>query len=93
MGNIYSPSRRSFGPTLADFLVILDVDDLVDGIIKFMATDSENTGPMNLGNPVEFTMLELAELVIELTASNSIIQRHPLPENDPKRGNLILILQ
>ena len=61
------------------------VDDLVDAFIRFMDTDPEVTGPMNLGNPNEFTILELAEKVIELTNSSSKIKHHPLPSNDPKQ--------
>lgn len=61
------------------------VDDLVDGLMSLMASPHEVTGPMNLGNPVEFTMLELAELVLELTGSSSKIHHRPLPEDDPTR--------
>jgi UDP-glucuronate decarboxylase len=61
------------------------IDDLVRGIIDFMATDDKFTGPMNLGNPDEFTILELAELVLELTGSRSKIDYHPLPQDDPVR--------
>ncbi|WEV79711.1 SDR family oxidoreductase [Janibacter cremeus] len=61
------------------------VDDLVDGLMSLMASPHEVTGPMNLGNPVEFTMLELAELVLELTGSSSQIHHRPLPEDDPTR--------
>ena len=50
-----------------------------------MSSPAEFTGPMNAGNPVEFTILELAELVIELTGSNSGIVREPLPGDDPKQ--------
>ena len=60
------------------------VDDLVEGMIRMMA--SENfTGPVNLGNPREFTMLELAELVLEMTNSKSKIIFTPLPSDDPKQ--------
>jgi UDP-glucuronate decarboxylase len=61
------------------------VTDLVDGLMKMMATDDSVTGPMNLGNPAEFTMLELAELVIELTGSASKIEFKPLPADDPRQ--------
>ncbi|WP_434966159.1 UDP-glucuronic acid decarboxylase family protein [Janibacter indicus] len=61
------------------------VDDLVDGLMALMATPHEVTGPINLGNPVEFTMLELAEQVIELTDSSSKIEHRPLPQDDPTR--------
>ena len=61
------------------------VDDLVEGLMRLMATEDEVTGPMNLGNPGEFTILELAEMVIEMTGSRSPIVRHPLPSDDPKQ--------
>lgn len=59
------------------------VDDLIEGIVRLMATDDDVTGPMNLGNPGEFTILELAELVIKLTKSRSTIAFAPLPSDDP----------
>jgi len=59
------------------------VDDLIDVMIKIMATDDDITGPMNIGNPKEFTILELAQSVIELTNSKSTIEFLPLPEDDP----------
>lgn len=59
------------------------VDDLIEGFVRFMNTDHEVTGPMNLGNPGEFTMAELAELVLEITGAKSEIVRMPLPEDDP----------
>ena len=61
------------------------VDDLVDGLMGLMATPHDVTGPINLGNPVEFTMIELAELVLELTGSSSDIEFRPLPQDDPTR--------
>lgn len=61
------------------------VDDLVDGFISFMNTEKGFTGPMNLGNPGEFTMLELAEKVIALTNSSSQIVFKELPQDDPKQ--------
>jgi UDP-glucuronate decarboxylase len=61
------------------------VDDLVEGMIRMMATDSATTGPVNLGNPGEFSMLELAELVIELTNSRSKVVHGPLPQDDPRQ--------
>ncbi len=61
------------------------IDDLIEGIIKVMQTDDSFTGPVNLGNPGEFTVLELARLVLELTSSKSEIQFGPLPGDDPKR--------
>jgi UDP-glucuronate decarboxylase len=59
------------------------VDDLVDGIVKMMDSRDEFTGPVNLGNPREFTILELAEKIISLTGSNSKIIYKSLPEDDP----------
>ena len=61
------------------------VDDLIDVIIKFMDTEQGFTGPMNIGNPNEFTMLELAELTLELTNSKSKIIYQELPTDDPKQ--------
>ena len=61
------------------------VDDLIEGLISLMNTPEEVTGPINLGNPGEFTILELAEKVIELTNSNSEIRFEPLPEDDPRQ--------
>lgn len=61
------------------------VDDLVDGLIRLMASPDHETGPINLGNPSEFTMLELAELVLLLTGSDSRIEFLPLPKDDPTR--------
>lgn len=61
------------------------VDDLVEAMVRMMATDDSFTGPVNTGNPGEFTMLELAEKVIELTGSKSRIVFRPLPGDDPKQ--------
>ena len=61
------------------------VDDLIDGFVRLMATPADVTGPMNLGNPGEFSMLELAEEVIDLTGSSSSLERRPLPQDDPKQ--------
>lgn len=61
------------------------VDDLIEGMIRMMATSDDFIGPVNLGNPGEFTMLELAEKVIRLTNSNSKIIYCPLPGDDPKQ--------
>ena len=61
------------------------VSDLIPGLISLMNTDKSFVGPVNIGNPVEFTMLELAELVLELTNSNSKILLQPLPSDDPKQ--------
>lgn len=60
-------------------------DDLIEGMMRMMNTAPEITGPVNLGNPGEFTMLELAELTIELTGSKSKIVFQPLPSDDPKQ--------
>jgi len=59
------------------------VDDLVDGLVRLMQTESGFTGPVNLGNPVEFTIRELAEKVISMTGSGSGIVSKPLPSDDP----------
>lgn len=59
------------------------VDDLIDGMILFMNSRDELTGPMNMGNPVEFTIRQLAETVIKLTGSKSNLIYKPLPEDDP----------
>ncbi|MFT5926893.1 MAG: UDP-glucuronate decarboxylase [Candidatus Azotimanducaceae bacterium] len=61
------------------------VDDLISGFIEFMGSDDEFVGPVNLGNPGEFRMLELAEKVIELTGSSSKIIHMPLPQDDPRQ--------
>jgi nucleoside-diphosphate-sugar epimerase len=61
------------------------VDDLIDGMIKMMRSPDVLTGPVNLGNPNEFTMLDLAQKVIELTKSKSNLIFKPLPEDDPKQ--------
>jgi len=61
------------------------VDDLVDGIIKMMNSREDFVGPVNLGNPTEFTILELAKKIIKLTNSKSKIIYKPLPEDDPRR--------
>lgn len=61
------------------------VDDLIEAMIRMMATGDDFTGPVNIGNPGEFTMLDLANKVIELTGSNSRIVFRPLPGDDPKQ--------
>ena len=61
------------------------VDDLIDGMLRLMETPPEVTGPINIGNPGEFTIRELAELVIELTASKSMVICEPLPSDDPRQ--------
>ena len=61
------------------------VDDLIEGLIRLMNSPDAVTGPVNIGNPKEFTMLELAELVIELTGTKSRIVHRPLPQDDPRQ--------
>ncbi len=61
------------------------VDDMVDAFVRLMDTPSEFTGPVNLGNPAEFTILELAEKVMALTGSRSSIEFRPLPSDDPRQ--------
>ena len=61
------------------------VDDLVGGLISLLENTSGEVGPVNLGNPGEFTMLELAEKVLELTGSSSSVEHLPLPQDDPKQ--------
>ena len=61
------------------------VDDLVSGLIALMNSGDDITGPINLGNPEEFTIKELAERVLELTSSNSVLNFLPLPEDDPRQ--------
>ena len=61
------------------------VDDLIEGFVRLMDSPKEFTGPVNLGNPGEFTILELAQLVIEMTGSKSKLNFLPLPADDPKQ--------
>ena len=61
------------------------VDDLIDGFVRIMDSPAGFTGPVNLGNPGEFTMLKLAELVIKLTGTSSKIVFAPLPQDDPRQ--------
>ena len=61
------------------------VDDLVDGLVRLMDSPADFPGPVNLGNPVEFTIRELAEQVIELTGSRSALEHRPLPADDPRQ--------
>ena len=63
------------------------VDDLIDGFLKLMASPDSVTGPINLGNPVEFTIKEQADLVIAMTGSSSQLEYHPLPPDDPRQRN------
>jgi UDP-glucuronate decarboxylase len=60
-------------------------DDLIDAMVRMMATPDNVTGPINIGNPGEFTIRQLAEMVIELTGSRSKIVNRPLPSDDPKQ--------
>ncbi len=59
------------------------VDDLLEGMVRMMQTGDDVTGPINLGNPVEFTILELAEKILDMTGSKSKIVHMPLPQDDP----------
>ncbi len=68
------------------------VDDLIDGMIKMMESRDDFTGPVNIGNPGEFTMLELAELVIKLAGSDSKIVYKPLPQDDPMQRKPVIDL-
>ncbi len=61
------------------------VDDLIEGFIRLMNSPDELAGPVNLGNPVEFTMIELAETILELTGSGSALIHEALPQDDPKQ--------
>jgi UDP-glucuronate decarboxylase len=61
------------------------VDDLIDGLVRLMNSADDVTGPINIGNPKEFTILELASLVIELTGSRSRIVHRPRPQDDPRQ--------
>src|SRR5262245_4760240 len=61
------------------------VDDLVDGLMRLMDTPPDITGPVNIGNPAEFKIVELAQMVVSLVGSPSKIVHRPLPENDPKQ--------
>jgi UDP-glucuronate decarboxylase len=61
------------------------VDDLIDGLIKLMATSESVTGPINIGNPSELSILELASMVVDMTGSRSRIIHKPLPQNDPRQ--------
>jgi UDP-glucuronate decarboxylase len=61
------------------------VDDLIDGLVRLMGSSDEVVGPINIGNPVEFSMLQLANVIRELTGSRSRIVHRPLPEDDPRQ--------
>jgi UDP-glucuronate decarboxylase len=60
-------------------------DELIEGILRMMGAPDDFVGPVNLGNPDEFTIRELAELVLELTGSRSRLAYHPLPADDPRQ--------
>jgi hypothetical protein len=75
----YNLWRRS-----ADAIVLL-LDDLIDGLIQLMATGESVTGPINIGNPSEFSILQLADMVVDMTGSRSRIVHRPLPQNDPRQ--------
>ena len=61
------------------------VDDLIEATVRMMETPSDVTGPINIGNPGEFTIRELAELVIEMTGTKSKVRFKPLPSDDPRQ--------
>ena len=61
------------------------VDDLVEAIVRMMETPSDVIGPINIANPREFTILELAELIVEMTGAKSKIRFEPLPSDDPRQ--------
>ena len=61
------------------------VDDLIEAMVRMMDTPDDFTGPVNIGNPGEFTMLELAEKILHMTGSRSKLQFLPLPADDPKQ--------
>lgn len=61
------------------------VDDLIEGMLRLMETEPGFTGPVNIGNPGEFTMIELAQQVLEITGSKSRLVFHPLPSDDPRQ--------
>jgi UDP-glucuronate decarboxylase len=61
------------------------VDDLIDGLIRLVATPTDVTGPVNIGNPTEFKIIELAQMTLDLVGSRSRLVRRPLPEDDPQQ--------
>ena len=61
------------------------IDDLIEGFVRLMATPADITGPINLGHPGEFTMIEFARLILSLTGSRSELVHLPLPQDDPKQ--------
>jgi UDP-glucuronate decarboxylase len=68
------------------------IDDLIEGMVRMMKTEKGFTGPVNLGNPCEFSIIELAELVISMTGSKSSVIYKPLPEDDPMQRKPIINL-
>jgi UDP-glucuronate decarboxylase len=68
------------------------VDDLVEGMVRMMDSRDGFTGPVNLGNPGEFTMLQLAQLIIDMTGSKSRIVYMPLPQDDPTQRKPVIDL-
>ena len=68
------------------------VDDLIEGMMRMMNSRDGFTGPVNLGNPGEYTMLELAQTIIRLTDSKSKIVHHPLPQDDPMQRKPVIDL-
>lgn len=68
------------------------IDDLIEGIVKLMATNPGFTGPVNIGNPVEFNMLQLAQKILNLSGSASKIVHMPLPEDDPRQRQPVITL-
>jgi UDP-glucuronate decarboxylase len=61
------------------------VDDMIEALVRIMETPPDVTGPINIGNPNEFTIRELAELIIKLTSAKSKLRFEPLPSDDPKQ--------
>ena len=80
--NTYGPRMFGEGPQTRSFCY---VDDLIEAFIRPMGTSDSLTGPVTLGNPDEFTIPQLAELVIELTNSSSKLINGPLPPDDPRQ--------
>ncbi|RYZ15181.1 MAG: SDR family oxidoreductase [Alphaproteobacteria bacterium] len=87
--NTYGPRMHpNDGRVVSNFIVTRSfcyVDDLVEGMIRLMDSGDDVTGPINIGNPGEFTMIELAEAVLKLAGSKSKLVRMPLPSDDPKQ--------
>ena len=68
------------------------IDDLIEGIVKLMAINPGFTGPVNIGNPEEFNMLQLAQKILHLSGSASKIVHMPLPEDDPRQRKPVITL-